>query len=256
MRFIVGTSGWMYRHWNNGVFYPPKVQGIKQLPYYASQFQSVEINSTFYHLPSASSVQNWYQRTPDDFVFAVKLYRFLTHTKKMVCDAEFERLLTDFFSAVSHLRHKLGVLLVQLPPSLRLAPERLDAFAAAMAKIETEFGLKVPVAIEFRHASWFVPASRSVLRRHNFAQVIIDSPGRWPADRHITADFTYLRFHGSQRLYHSSYSQQELVEWMNFIKQQAKTCQTVFAYFNNDFSAHAIANAKTFQTLVGQSSGD
>jgi uncharacterized protein YecE (DUF72 family) len=242
--YIIGTSGWMYRDWNDK-FYPADVKGKKQLAYFATQFSTVEINSTFYHMPRESSVQNWYDTVPEDFVFAIKLNRYLTHTKRLLCDEDFQASLLQFFTSIAHLKEKLGVVLVQLPPSMRSDNlPRIAEFAVAVKQMERQFDLKIPLAIEFRHASWFTEETRELLRSLHIAQVIIDSPGRWPADKSITTDFSYIRFHGSTKLYSSSYTDEELDSWVQFIQEAGQGCKQVFAYFNNDFGAVAIPNAR------------
>lgn len=252
MEIIVGTSGWMYSHWN-GKFYPKSVKGKEQLAYFAERYKSVEINSTFYHMPRETTVINWYETVPENFVFAIKLNRLITHTKKLVWDEDTAQVLNDFFVSISHLKEKLGVVLVQLPPSLKGdAVDRIIEFVKAVRKLEKKFAINIPLAIEFRHKSWFTAETRKMLKKLNVAQVIIDSPNRWPADKSVTADFCYFRFHGSQKLYSSVYTNKELDEWTEFIKEKCKNCKKVFAYFNNDFGGAAIGNAKTLNTKLSR----
>jgi uncharacterized protein YecE (DUF72 family) len=253
MQTIIGTSGWMYSDWN-GVFYPEGVKSKDKLPYFATQFSSVEINSTFYHVPLESSVQNWHDITPANFKFAIKLNRYLTHTKRLVVDDELDEQLHEFFRRISLLKEKLAAVLVQLPPSQRADTTRLEHLAQQVKLYEKEFSMRFRLAIEFRNASWFNEDTYAVMHRHNLANVINDSPNRWPASRAITADFSYIRLHGNRILYRSSYTDTELAQWAAFIKQAATQCDTVFAYFDNDNDAAAVGNARTLIDIINKPS--
>lgn len=243
MRVVVGTSGWLYKDWA-GRFYPAGLKAAERFAYFVTQFESVEVNSTFYHLPLRETAQRWHDSSPPGFTFAVKLNRYLTHTKRLHGDADFDAALYDFFDRVSALREKLGVVLVQLPPSLRADNGRLEHLAKATAVYEKRHLLKLPLAVEFRHGSWFSPDTFALMRRYNLANVINDSPDRWPASKEITANFAYIRFHGSRQLYRSSYTAGELNAWADFILRAGARCDTVFAYFNNDYNAAAVQNAR------------
>ncbi|MDB5183139.1 MAG: hypothetical protein JWO47_923 [Candidatus Saccharibacteria bacterium] len=246
---IVGTSGWQYGHWN-GKFYPDKMKAKDKLAYFAEHFHSVEINSTFYHVPLESSVQNWYDGVPADFKYVIKLNRFLTHTKRLTSDEQFSESLHDFFRRISLLKEKLAAVLVQLPPSMKADNNRLEFVAVEVEKYEKEFGVRFPLAFECRNISWFNQGTFDLMKRYNIANVINDSPNRWPASTQVTADFAYIRFHGNKQLYRSSYSDEELKDWAGFIKTECKNCKTVYCYFNNDFGGAAIDNAQTLAHLV------
>lgn len=239
----------MYRDWN-GTFYPADITGVKQLPFYAQHFKTVEINSTFYHMPRTSTTQHWYEETPADFCFVLKLNRYLTHTKRLLIDEDSQKSLADFVAAARQLKEKLGIVLVQLPPSLKLDRERLIEFITAANAEAKKQHIDMPLAIEFRHASWFTPEVRAVLHDYNVAQVINDSPNRWPADKHVPATTAYIRFHGNKQLYRSKYTDDELQAWATFMTETCKGCSKVFAFFNNDYDAAAVDNAKTLATFV------
>jgi uncharacterized protein YecE (DUF72 family) len=236
MKLYIGTSGWMYKDWN-GLFYPKELKSADQLPYYAGHFKTVEINSTFYHMPQAKSVQRWYDVTPKDFVFTIKLSRYLTHTKRLAIDEEFDDYLREFMERIKPLKQKLAVILIQLPPSLKCEEDRLEHCAKKLREFEKKFKLKFSVAIEFRHKSWFTPEIFQNLDKLNVANVIIDSPGRWPANTEI-------------KLYASSYPDKELKKWADFIKTKTARCKYTFVYFNNDFHGFALDNARTLKNLV------
>lgn len=237
----VGTSGWQYKDWN-GRFYPEDVKGKTQLEYYSKHFDTVEINTTFYHMPRLSSVESWEKSVPDNFCFVVKLNRYLTHTKRLKNDEQFNERLRAFLNLLKPMRSKLAIVLAQLPPNLQASSERLEGLARHFKSI--------PLAVEFRHASWFNDEIYSLMRKYNLANVVNSSPGRWPASKEITADFAYLRFHGSKRLYRSSYSSKELENWAGFIKKEAIGCKRVFCFFNNDYNAVAIRNAKSLKRII------
>lgn len=245
----IGTSGWQYKDWN-GPFYPEGIKGTAQLAYFASQFKTVEINSTFYHLPRLSSVENWARSTPDDFRFVIKMNRFLTHTKRLTSDDQFTEYLQDFLKLLVPLGDKLAAVLVQLPPSMQVSNSRLEYLAEQCKDAEALHGMRFSLALEFRHASWFNDETYAVMRRYNIANVINDSPNRWPASRAVTADFAYIRFHGNKVLYRSSYADEELAHWAEFIKTSCGTCKQVLCYFNNDHDTVAVQNAKSLKNII------
>lgn len=248
-KVIVGTSGWEYNDWN-GRFYPEDVKGKAQLPYFAKHFTSVEINSTFYHMPRASSMENWAASVPNDFCFVVKMNRFLTHTKRLTSDEQFTERLQEFLDLLQPLKNKLAAVLVQLPPSMKVANSRLEYLAEQVIDAEKRLKMRLPLALEFRHASWFNDETYTLMRNYNIANVINDSPGRWPVSRAVTADFAYIRFHGSKELYRSSYTDKELKEWTEFIKKSCANCKRVLCYFNNDYHGVAVRNAQTLQSII------
>lgn len=248
-RFLIGTSGWMYRDWN-GVFYPDSITGTAQLPYYSQHFPTVEINSTFYHMPKAATAAHWREVTPANFCFSIKMNRYITHTKRLILDDDSQKSLSDFVAAISELREKLGIVLVQLPPSLRCDVERLDLFIAACKQEAKKHRVTMELALEFRHASWFTKEVHALLKKHGVAQVINDSPKRWPAEKAVPSDIAYIRFHGNKQLYRSSYTDDELAEWANFMRTVCRKCKTVFAYFNNDYHAVAVANAQALTDTI------
>lgn len=248
---IIGTSGWQYKDWN-GVFYPESIKGKAQLGYFATQFSSVEINSTFYHVPRLSSIENWAQSVPDDFRFVIKMNRFLTHTKRLTSDEQFTQKLQEFLTLLKPLGNKLATVLVQLPPSMRVENSRLEYLAEQRRDAEMLLDMKLPLAIEFRHASWFNEETFAVMTKHNLASVINDSPNRWPASNEVPADFAYIRFHGNKQLYRSSYDDEELEAWTDFIMDDCGDCKRVLCYFNNDYGGVAVRNAKSLQQKITQ----
>jgi len=238
-RVCIGTSGWHYKHWL-GLFYPPKFPANQMLDFYAQHFDTVELNNSFYHLPLPSSFDRWRDSTPRNFVFAVKGSRFITHMKKLK-DPESS---TDrFFDVAERLGSKLGPILFQLPPHWKLNRERLEEFLQALPRGHQ-------YVFEFRDESWIVKEAFDVLRRFNAAFCIHDLANmRTPLQ--ITADFTYIRFHGpGAAKYQGSYSKRELKEWANRINDWRAGLKGIYVYFNNDIGCHAVWNAQELKELI------
>jgi uncharacterized protein YecE (DUF72 family) len=229
----IGCSGWNYKHWRNGVFYPPKLPPRKWLEHYACHFDTVEVNATFYRLPRESAVANWVAQTPPDFVFTVKMSRYVTHVKRL---RELGPSLELFYRTIAPLVEspKLGPVLWQLPPTFKRDDERL---AHALAQLPPGRH-----AFEFREPSWFVDEVYALLREHSAALVIGDDPRR-PFQTHIlTADWTFVRLHHGSRGRNGNYSQSELDEWAERIRGWSENGD-VYAYFNNDWEGYAVNNA-------------
>jgi uncharacterized protein YecE (DUF72 family) len=235
-RIHVGTSGWHYKHWL-GVFYPEDLPAKDMLKFYSRNFPTVEINNTFYHLPGAATFEQWRLTTPKEFLFAVKGSRFITHMKKL---KDPETSTEKFFVGAEKLGPKLGPVLFQLPPGWHLNAERLAEFLAVLPK-----GLQY--AFEFRDESWHVRAVYNLLRRYNAAFCIFDLSGK-ETPHEITADFTYVRFHGpGEARYAGSYPSQVLENWAERLRTWRKDLADVYVYFNNDVGGHAIKNAQALR---------
>ncbi|TET14647.1 MAG: DUF72 domain-containing protein [Dehalococcoidia bacterium] len=232
-KYYIGTSGWVYPHWRE-VFYPPKLAQSKWLEFYTRHFPTVELNNSFYHLPSEKAFENWRDTSPDDFVYAVKVSRFITHIKRL---KNVEEPIETFLLRARHLQEKLGPLLFQLPPNMHRNDERLDAFLSLLPR-----GLRH--VVEFRHESWLDEGVFEILRRHSVGFCVFDMPGL-ACPLVATADFGYIRFHGSTGLYWSCYSDDELEDWARRISGLARDLDTVYIYFNNDAEGFAVQNART-----------
>jgi uncharacterized protein YecE (DUF72 family) len=232
----VGCSGWNYAHWRNGVFYPPRCPPRRWLRFYSEHFDTVEVNTTFYRLPKTSSVVRWVEETPEEFTFAVKVSRYITHIKRLVDVAQHLPLLYGRIEPL--LRSpKLGPFLWQLPPNFACD---LDRLAAALEALDDGHRH----AFEFRHPSWFRNEVYELLREHHVALVIGDRPEVHAFQTHeLTADFTLVRFHSGGRGRNGNYSHRELDEWARRLRRWSRTTE-VFAYFNNDWEGYAIENAR------------
>ena len=282
----IGISGWRYVPWR-GVFYPTGLPQRAELEFAAQHVDTVEINGSFYSLQRPSSYQRWHDETPEDFIFAVKGPRFITHMKKLV-DARIP--LANFLaSGVLALRRKLGPMLWQLPPNLAFDAQLIDAFLALLPR-DTHAALELarehdhhltgrawlePTerhalrhAVEVRHDSFVDSAFIALLRRHRVALVVADTAGRWPLLEDVTADFVYVRLHGDEALYSSGYGDAALADWRRRIVawrnggqvDDARVASTVrprhaahrdvFCYFDNDVKVHAPFDAARLARLV------
>ncbi|MEC5194334.1 uncharacterized protein YecE (DUF72 family) [Xanthomonas campestris] len=280
MSIRIGISGWRYARWR-GTFYPTGLAQRRELAYAGRCFPSVEINGSFYSLQRPESYQSWHDETPDDFVFAVKGPRCVTHMKRL---RDCEQALANFFaSGVLRLGPKLGPILWQLPPTLRFDEAVLDAFFSALPR-DTEAALalarkrdttlmhgrtalridrKRPLrhALEMRHPSFCDPSCMKLLRKHKVGVVVADTAGKFPYLEDVTADFVYLRLHGDAQLYASGYSDHALDRWGERIAAWAaggepsdaqrvgpraskRARRDVYCYFDNDMKVHAPFDAR------------
>ncbi len=237
-KIYIGTSGWHYKHWK-GTFYPEKLPVREYMNHYLRFFQSVEINNSFYKLPSVETFSAWKDSVPDDFIFAVKASRFITHMKKLNEPAQS---IARFMHAVDFLEGKLGPILFQLPPFWNLNLERLQAFLEILPK-----GYRY--ALELRNESWYDERVYRLLEEHGIAFCIYE------LERHlspmlVTADFVYVRLHGPGNKYEGSYTEEDLLAWSLKIKGWQQEGRDVYFYFDNDQLGHAPHNAKRLQELV------
>lgn len=284
----IGISGWRYAPWR-GRFYPAGLPQRAELEYAARCFSSIEINGSFYSLQSPRSWQSWYEATPDDFVFAVKGPRYITHMLRL---KQIEKPLANFFaSGIFNLRGKLGPILWQLPPNLAFDAERLADFLALLprdlegaaglarkreafmrGRVALRIGPNHPMkyALEVRHETFNDARFVRLLREHNIALVIAETAGLWPMLQDITADFVYLRLHGDKKLYRSGYGDKALSRWAERISAWSKGTEPgdavkaqprvkpivrpreVFCFFDNtDEKLRAPADAKSLMKKLG-----
>jgi uncharacterized protein YecE (DUF72 family) len=235
----IGCSGWNYAHWRNGVFYPPRLPPRRWLEFYARHFDTVEINATFYRLPKEQAVANWARETPPEFLFAVKMSRYVTHVKRL---RDLPPSIELFYSRIGPLggSPKLGPVLWQLPGTFHRDDDRLAGALEALPPGRHCF--------EFRHESWFVDEVYELLRRHEVALVVGDTPTRPFQTHELTAGWTFVRFHHGTRGRHSNYSERELEEWARRIERWDVD---VYAYFNNDRNGYAVRNGLWLKERLG-----
>ena len=280
-KLFIGTSGWVYAHWE-GIFYPEELPSKDKLKYFSKHFKTAEINYFFYHLPRPSTYRNWYLLTPEDFLFAVKASRFITHIKRLNGVKEAWK---QFLENALYLKEKLGPILFQFPPSFKATEEnikRLENFLEVRPLILRRSDLCTDLgkfAFEFRHKSWCDEKIYKLFKKYNVAWVIADSPS-YPKAEESTANFVYIRMHapyinfqrlrrfcsentgscitghGSKVLFASKYTKKELSSSAQKIKNwltcpepgRRKTCD-VYCYFNNDAYGYAIENARELLKL-------
>lgn len=287
----IGISGWRYKPWR-GDFYPEGLKQKDELAFASRAVSSIEINGSFYALQSPASYANWYQQTPDDFVFSVKAPRYITHIKRL---REIEAPLANFLaSGVFGLKEKLGPMLWQFPPSFRFDAGLFEAFlaqlphdteqAVRLAKdcearmkgrslLETDRKRVMRHAVEIRHQSFVDEAFVALLRRYGVALVVADTAGKWPYCEDLTADFIYLRLHGDVELYTSGYSDPALRAWKHRIETwtsggqpddaklidvgatPARRQRDLFCYFDNDVKVRAPYDARRLIEMLGLGDG-
>ncbi|HZZ14545.1 MAG TPA: DUF72 domain-containing protein [Candidatus Sulfotelmatobacter sp.] len=237
----IGTSGFHYKHWV-GPFYPAKTPAAKMLDFYLQHFDTVELNNSFYRLPTAEAFDAWREATPADFVFAVKASRFITHNKKL---KDPEHALDNLLPRAAHLGPKLGPILFQLPPHWRVNPERLQTLLEILPR-------DLRYTFEFRELSWITPTIISILKKFNAAFCIYELAG-YHSPLHITADFAYIRLHGpTSGKYQGSYSKEKLQQWARQIKAWSNDLRAIYVYFDNDQAGYAAANAVALKKVISE----
>jgi uncharacterized protein YecE (DUF72 family) len=274
-RIRIGISGWRYEPWR-GVYYPKGLAHHRELWYSSRQLPTIEINGTFYSLQRPECFASWYDDTPEDFLFAVKGSRFITHMKKL---RDVEVPLANFFaSGLFNLREKMGPFLWQFPPNFGFDEEKIEAFfellprdtesALALARrrdarlkgrarLAIDANRKLRHCMEIRHESFRTPAFVKLLRKHRIGLVVADTAGKWPLLEDLTADFVYVRLHGDEVLYTSGYSDAALDMWARRIRAWSQGGEVadarkvedrpppraakrdVYVYFDNDAKVHA-----------------
>ncbi len=241
----IGTSGWNHDGWR-GILYPRESEAEDYLAHYCQRFNSTEITESFHHVPDEQVWRDWAAAAPDGFVFAVKVAKSITHGKKLKGSAAPWK---TFLEMAQLLGGKLGPLLIQLPPAFRCDIGVLERFLDSAPEAREQ-----KLALEARHASWFDPLALYDLSRLGIAAVVADSD-RYPEAPHVpTAKFVYLRFHGPGQMFASRYSTDELKPWAERIRKWLDGGRTVYAYFNNDYEGHAVANARMLQKMVANKS--
>lgn len=240
MDYRIGCSGWNYASWRHGVFYPERCPARLWLQYYARHFDTVEVNATFYRLPTTKAVRGWVEQTPDDFVLTIKMSRYVTHVKRL---RDLAPSLELFYSRLEPVvgTPKLGPVLWQLPPTFPRDDERLGDALAQLPPGRHCF--------EFRHPSWFAPEVMTLLRDHGVALVIGDRREVHEFQTHeLTADWTFVRFHAGSRGRRGNYSEAELREWADRLRSWP--VREAYVYFNNDWEGFAPRNALRLRGLL------
>ena len=234
----IGCSGWEYRHWR-GSFYPADLPQSRWLEFYASKFDTVELNGTFYRLPEAKTFDRWRERAPDGFRYAVKASRYLTHQRRL---NDPEEPIDRLWTRAAQLEDRLGPMLYQLPPRWNRNLERLEGFLSLLPP-------KWEHAIEFRDPSWHHPDTYRLLQRHGVALCLHDMPAARAPDEPV-GPFVYVRFHGRGGSYAGSYPPQALGTWARRLVEWAGSGLPAWVYFNNDVGGHAPRDAMRLREAV------
>ncbi|MFC1485365.1 DUF72 domain-containing protein [bacterium] len=238
MTLYIGTSGWCYQHWKN-VFYPRDINSKDFLKYYAEYFATVEINNSFYKMPTQEVLKEWLNTVPKNFKFSVKASRYITHMKKLKDPSES---LVNLFKAIKVLDDKLGPILFQLPPRWRCNLQRLDSFCKLLPK-------SYKYVFEFRDTSWFNIEVYDLLKEHNIALCIYNL-NDYVSPLEVTADFIYVRLHGPGDAYKGKYNYESLRSWAEIICKWNKSGKEVSCYFNNDELGYAAQNALELSRII------
>ncbi|MFX0113347.1 MAG: DUF72 domain-containing protein [Candidatus Hodarchaeota archaeon] len=248
-KLLLGTSGWGYPEWR-GPFYPHNLRQELFLSFYSEIFPVVEINMSFYRMPSVKMVKRWDQSTQADFLFAAKIPRVITHDSKLQGN-DWQGKLTTYLEIMDRLGKKLGPSLLQLPPSFTAKEiAHLEAFLA-------EWPARLKVAVEFRHKSWLADGESSpvfsLLDKYDAAYCIVSEPLLPPLLGPTTAEFSYVRWHGFGKKiwYDYDYSEEEIAQWVPKINELSSTNQ-VFGFFNNHYRGNAVKNCQTMQEMLGE----
>ena len=242
-KFLIGTSGWVYEHWK-GVFYPEGMPQSEWFGHYAKSFDTVEVNYSFYRLPSRRTFENWREAAPPGFVFTVKANRYITHVKKLKDAGDAVK---RFYENLYGLEDRCGAVLFQLPPRWHANVERLEEFLSLVPK-------RYRLVFEFRDESWLTEEVADLLRRYNAALCAADSPFR-PGPRDVTADFVFYRMHGGHGRQAPSYGQKELRALASEIAVHLAEGLDAFAYFNNDYGGVAVKNALSMRAMIEEKAG-
>lgn len=236
---VVGTSGWSYEHWD-GVFYPPDVAHSRRLDYYMTRFPAVEVNYTFYRVPRETTVRSWHDAAPPGFRYAVKGSRYITHVLRLKNARESVGV---FMGRVAGLKSFLGPVLWQLPPTIELDLDLLQAFLGVLPR-------EAKHAVEFRHESWMTDDTFEALDRNGIAHVCVSSE-QMPTVMRGTGGFVYVRFHGLDTGYDYDYTEADLKPWVTFLRAESANGRDGYVFFNNDAYGNAPRDADAIIGMLG-----
>lgn len=236
--YYIGTSGWRYKHWI-GPFYPDSVPDGQFLEYYTDHFSTVEINNSFYRLPTSKMLTKWRDTVPDNFTFSVKASRFITHMKKL---KDPKKPVHSFLRRIKILDDKLGPILFQLPPSWKINIERLSSFLEILPK-------DYRYTFEFRDPSWFDSKVYEILSKYEAAFCIYELDGRL-SPKEVTTDFVYIRLHGPEGAYKGQYKTDMLNKWAYAFHEWKSQGKQIYCYFDNDEAGYAVEDALRLKKII------
>lgn len=243
MDIKVGTSSWYFEDDEN-LIYPETIKPREKLEYYSKEFDLVEVNTTFYHFPRKTTIEKWLDETGESFKFIIKLNRYFTHKKKLIMDEESIEKLEGFLKLIEGLENKLAGLLIQLPPSFKI---NLGVLKGFLEKVNSFSKIDVKVFLEIRNDSWLTEDFFDLLKKEKANLVYNDSGTNWPQVLKLTGDTLYLRLHGREKLYYSSYSREELEEILNKIKE---IDNDAYIFMNNTANISGIKNALLLKEMI------
>ena len=251
VRFLIqiGLCGWDSRS-----LYEPGIKGRDKLEIYSNIYSTVEVNSTFYNIPTLKTVEQWFLTTPADFRFSIKMNRLFSHDSRLTLTAEVKEQLTRFVNHTSQLKEKLSWYLLQLPPSFTADPIILDEFLTFLRATIKTASIHCGIAVEFRHSSWYHPFALDILQTHQASQVISSSFQKWPCSWVKQAQTNYIRLHGLHQMYRSAYSESELKKLFHWIIESE--ADQSWVYFDNTATSSAKENSQYLMTLFGQTVPD
>ncbi|MCO6149655.1 DUF72 domain-containing protein [Flavobacterium sp. NRK1] len=237
-KLYIGTSGWQYKHWR-GTFYPDDIKVKDHFDYYLKHFNTVEVNASFYRIPTKETFAKWHDNVGDDFIYVIKANRYITHYNKLKDTGE---TLDNFLSNASELKEKLGPILFQLPPGWEVDTERLENFLNILPK-------DFRYVFEFRNNTWYNAEVDALLKKYNCAFCIYQLGGHLSPIK-ITADFVYIRLHGPKGKYKGSYTDETLNKWADNCREWLGNNNDVYVYFDNDEKGYAAFNALRLKQLL------
>jgi uncharacterized protein YecE (DUF72 family) len=243
IKLHIGTSGWSYKDWV-GIIYPEKTKSTDFLKHYSQHFPCTEINNSFYHIPQRRFVEKWMNETPEHFLFCPKIYRGITHFRKL---KNGEELLMGYWSRWEGFERRLGPFLIQLPPSLAFNADVVEEFYQLLKS-----GPELKYALEARHVSWFTDESLLLMHKYNIAFAIGDAGKRFPYYETVTSDTVFLRMHGREILYATLYTEEEMWEISRKVADWLKENLEVWVFFNNTMFGFALENARQMKEMVGE----
>jgi uncharacterized protein YecE (DUF72 family) len=238
----IGISGWSNSSWK-GTFYPIELKSADYLSFYSRNFNATEVNSSFYHLPRLTTVEGWKNKVPADFKLCIKMSQYITHTKRL---REPEEPLQRLFNSLEPVKKMAGPILIQLPPSLKFDYETVEYFFAVLKKHYKGYDF----ALEARHISWLTDNAYNLLAKYNIAWVMAEAGNRFPYAEAVTSKNIYVRFHGSKKLYASSYTNEVLRSYADKFINWQKEGHQLWVFFNNTMYVTAIENAITLKKMV------
>ncbi len=242
-KYFIGTSGWSYDHWV-GKFYPEDIEKRDWIKFYAEYYNTVELNMSFYRFPFPNMLKGWKNKLPETFRMTLKANRQITHVKKF---KDVDDLVKRFYGLTDLLNKKAGCILFQAPPSMKMNDSSLTILESFLENLDKSR----KNVLEFRHKSWWNDDVYQLLNQHNVAFCTV-SGLNMPTDMVVTADFAYFRFHGPGKAYASKYSDDELKQWSDRLKEAAHKydLKDVYCYFNNDIGGYAVEDAAKLRELL------